>query len=185
MATAAPEASPRATVPGWLLAVLVAGWAGATGYAFWALGLRDRRPLGPDEVAAYFDAVRVAPAAEAWWRSHAPPGAPVATVVHVTPSACPCTKAANRHVERIEAAYGRRPVAFLRAQPPWVAAAPAALVFDAGGRLVYFGPYSDDADCGAGGGFVERVLGALLGDARAAPPRPLGIGCYCVTPTRA
>lgn len=64
-------------------------------------------------------------------------------------------------------------------------AAPAALVFNGAGRLVYFGPYSEEADCGTSGGFVERALDALVAGRAAPVARPLGIGCLCITPTPA
>ena len=136
-------------------------------------------------MAAFFDARRAAPAAEAWLRTRALPGAALATVVHVAPDGCSCNPAVSRHLERIEAEYAARRVTFIRARPEWVAATPAALVFDSGGRLVYFGPYSEAADCGATRGFVERALDALLAGQPATAPRPLGVGCYCVAATRA
>ncbi len=61
----------------------------------------------------------------------------------------------------------------------WIEATPAALVFDADGRLVYFGPYSDSARCGTTGGLVERVLDRMLGG-RAPHLQPFyGGGCFC------
>jgi hypothetical protein len=61
----------------------------------------------------------------------------------------------------------------------WIPATPAALVFDAAGKLVYFGPYSDSARCGASGGFVERVLdSALRGQSMRTQPF-YGSGCFC------
>ena len=184
-AASPPAAGAMTRHARYLLPAVVAVWAAGTAGAFWALALKDRRPLDPDAVAAYFDAGRVAPAAEAWLRARTPPAAGAATVVHVLPAGCSCTPAAGRHVERIEAAYRGRHVAFARGRPDWVPAAPAALVFDAAGRLVYFGPYSDEADCGTRSGFVERALDALLAGRPASPPRPLGIGCFCLAATRA
>jgi hypothetical protein len=61
----------------------------------------------------------------------------------------------------------------------WIEATPAALVFDAAGKLVYFGPYSDSARCGESGGLVERVLERVL-DGQAPRPQPFyGGGCFC------
>jgi hypothetical protein len=178
-------ASPTAArLARWFLPAVVAVWAAGTCGAFWALALTDRRPLDPAVVAAYFDAESAAPAAEAWLRARAPLDRAAVTVVHVATEGCSCNPAVNRHLERIEAAYGKRRVAFIRARPDWVKAAPAALVFDAAGRLAYFGPYSDAADCGTSNGFVERTLEALLAGRPAPPLRPLGVGCFCVAATR-
>ncbi len=44
-------------------------------------------------------------------------------------------------------------------------------MFDAAGKLVYFGPYSDSARCGVAGGLVERVLDRMLADRRRARSR--------------
>jgi hypothetical protein len=181
----APSSPIAARRVRWILPAVVAVWAAGTCGAFWTLALKDRRPLDPAVVAAYFDAGRAAPAAEAWLRARAPLGPAAATVVHVAPEGCSCSPAVNRHLERIEAAYRKRHVAFLRARPDWVAAAPAALVFDAAGRLAYFGPYSDAADCGTSNGFVERALDALLAGRPPSPLRPLGVGCFCVAAARA
>lgn len=174
---------PPSHLPRWLPAGVVLAWAVATAVAFWWFEGRDRHPLDPAEVLAYFDRAPVAARAEAWLRATHPAGAR-ATVVHVAAGECSCSRNAERHLAEIAARYRPRRVAFLRARPDWVAATPAALVFDANGHLVYFGPYSDEADCGTSGGFVERTLDALLDRTARAPVRPLGIGCFCLT-TRA
>jgi hypothetical protein len=172
-----PPAAPRSRP--WL-ALVVLAWGVGTAVAFWALALKDRRVLDPEALAAHFDAARVAPAAEAWLRARAP-RASHATVVNVVPEHCSCAGAVNRHVAELEVAYRGSAVAFLRARPEWVRAAPAALVFDASGTLVYFGPYSDEADCGSRGGFVEQTLDQLLAGRAPRAPRPLGLGCFCLT----
>jgi hypothetical protein len=61
----------------------------------------------------------------------------------------------------------------------WIEATPAALVFDAAGQLVYFGPYSDGARCGESGGLVERVLDRVLGGQAPRPQPFYGGGCFC------
>ncbi|MBS0376679.1 MAG: hypothetical protein JSR73_19050 [Proteobacteria bacterium] len=165
-----------------VLPLVVGAWALGVAFGFWSLLLKDRHPLDPDVVARYFDAARVAPEAEAWLRAQAPLGATAATVVHVAAPGCRCEGAAERHVATIAAAYRGRGVRFLRATPAFAAAGPAALVFDRGGRLVYFGPYSDEADCGTSGGFVERTLDNLSAARAAAVPKPLAIGCFCLPP---
>jgi len=61
----------------------------------------------------------------------------------------------------------------------WIEATPAALVFDAAGRLVCFGPYSDSARCGDSGGLVERVLERVLGGQTQQLQPFYGGGCFC------
>src|SRR6202020_143433 len=118
----------------------------------------------------------------------------VATVVHIYSADCPCNRFTHPHLARIISGYQHRGVSFVAAvhgpatavagsltssagltgiqqvelrggrDLAWIESTPAALIFDATGRLVYFGPYSDSARCGeSGGGLVERVLERVLG----------------------
>jgi hypothetical protein len=92
------------------------------------------------------------------------------------------------HQSRIEGEYAARGVRFLRhelaplqsdALLGWARTGPSALVFDASGRLAYYGPYSATAMCGAGGGLVEEVLDGLLAG-NAVALRPVStLGCFC------
>jgi hypothetical protein len=133
----------------------------------------------------------------------------VATVVHIYSADCPCNRFTHPHLARIVAGYQHRGVSFITAvrgsvtpvaggpasaagpvglqqvalgaggEFAWIEATPAALVFDAAGKLVYFGPYSDSARCGESGGLVERVLERVL-DGQAPRPQPFyGGGCFC------
>jgi hypothetical protein len=136
-------------------------------------------------------------------------GAPVATVVHVYSANCPCNRFTHPHLARIVAGYQHRGVNFVTAvraasvaavnlpasvagpaglqqvelpaggDLAWIEATPAALVFDADGRLVYFGPYSDSARCGESGGLVERVLDRVLVGQTPQPQPFYGGGCFC------
>ena len=111
----------------------------------------------------------------------------VATVVHVYSADCPCNRFTQPHLARIISGYQHRGVSFVAAvhgpatavasslapsagltgiqlvelhggsDLAWIESTPAALVFDATGRLVYFGPYSDSARCGESGGLVDQV----------------------------
>jgi hypothetical protein len=118
--------------------------------------------------------------------SASPPG--TVTVVAVYARGCDCNRATREHASRIAARYASRQVVVVDApaETAPVDAAPAALVFDANGRLAYYGPYSDDAFCGAGrDGFVERTLDALLAGRRTPLAPVTATGCYCdVTPPR-
>jgi hypothetical protein len=184
MLTALPSAAPR-TLRRRLACAVALLWVCVVVAGFWKFEWQDRRPLDPALVATYFDTARTAPLAEAWLRTQPiGPGAR-ATVVHVGAPACSCNRNAARHAAEIEGTYRARRVHFVDAHPEWVRAAPAALVFNAAGRLVYFGPYSEEADCGTSGGFVERALDALVAGRAAPTARPLGIGCLCITSTSA
>jgi hypothetical protein len=133
----------------------------------------------------------------------------VATVVHVYSADCPCNRFTQPHLARIISGYRHRGVGFVAAvhgpataaagslaspvglagiqqvelrggsDLAWIESTPAALVFDAAGRLVYFGPYSDSARCGESGGLVERVLDRMLGGQTPRPQPFYGGGCFC------
>ena len=133
----------------------------------------------------------------------------VATVVHVYSADCPCNRFTHPHLARIMSGYQHRGVGFVAAvhgpatagagslassaglagiqqvelrggsDLAWIESTPAALVFDAAGRLVYFGPYSDSARCGESGGLVERVLDRMLGGQTPRPQPFYGGGCFC------
>lgn len=113
-----------------------------------------------------------------------------ATVLHISAEDCRCSKRSKPHRQRIEGAYAHRAVRFVSMAPddPFsaalreaVPAAPAAVVLDRTGRVLYAGPYSSDGMClpRSGQGAVERSLQTLLDGA--APPvfNPLGVGCLC------
>lgn len=130
----------------------------------------------------------------------------VATVVHVYTAGCVCNRFIHPHLARIVTHYRLAGVNFFAAVRPaaagavtldtipqgltrvalptggalsWIDATPAALVYDASGRLVYFGPYSDSARCGESGGLVERVLDRVLLGQTPHPQPFYGGGCFC------
>ena len=130
----------------------------------------------------------------------------VATVVHVYMAGCVCNRFTHPHLARIVARYRSAGVNFFAAVRPaaadgvaedtgpqglprialptgnewsWIDATPAALVYDAQGKLVYFGPYSDSARCGESGGLVERVLDRVLLGHTPHPQPFYGGGCFC------
>jgi hypothetical protein len=187
----------------WLVAC---AWLVITAYAFWHFALGEQRPLETAS-AADFDADARRAAAMAWFKKHLADAGTAdrasATVVHLLRPDCPCNRFTDPHLRQIVARYSALGVHFivatrqpLSAQPPsssspqsilvsdpnelsWVDASPAALVFDATGALVYFGPYSDAARCGTSGGLVERVLDrTLVGDSPQLQ-RFIGGGCFC------
>lgn len=186
VSTSASDAAIRPTLPTWLLAVAVGGWFAGTAYAFWSFGLKNQRPFATAAQVATFDSGARAAVAESWFRSRfgtLPPGA--ATVVAVYADDCSCNSNTRDHATRIAARYAARGVAVVEATARGapVDAAPAALVFDADGRLAYYGPYSDEAFCGAGrDGFVERALDSLLAGGKPHVTPVTSTGCYCDVP---
>ena len=131
-------------------------------------------------------------ALERWLRdrvasSGAPPLMAQATVVSLSRDDCSCEPSAEAHLQRLTAAYAQRGVRFMSAAPAELGAArtrhplvaPAALVFDRRGRLVYYGPLADSAFCGSDDGLLTSILDRTL-DARTVPLVPTAArGCFC------
>ncbi len=186
--------------------MVVGLWLAGSALALWFFQLREQRPF-EIEAPSVFDARARGESAEAWYRSVLLSGPqavpPVATVVHVYRPGCTCNRFTEPHLARIVARYERQGVRFVLAtrehpqvQPQhagalaqitipderkldWLDSTPAALIYDSAGKLVYFGPYSSAAWCGASGGLVERVLDRLLaGQAPRLQPF-YSSGCFC------
>jgi hypothetical protein len=176
---------------------VVSLWLAGTAYAFWSFEFKHQRAFESGRTVL-FDSGARAHSAEEWYRS-AIGGQAAATVVHVYAANCPCNRFTHPHLAKIIAGYQQRGVRFVAAtrsggapldglqqvalpsggELAWIEATPAALVFDADGRLIYFGPYSDSARCGDSGGLVERVLDRMLAG-HAPHPQPFyGGGCFC------
>lgn len=183
--TVARTGAAAAMLP-WLV---FAVWLAAVGAAFWQFEFRWQRPFA---AATEFDAAMHTRTAEAWFRTLAAAGRAdsrrVATVVHVYQPECACNRYSEPHVRELESRYAPRGIGFLRVEiggaaaadsPGWLNTTPAALVFDAGGKLLYYGPYSDAAWCGAQSGLVEPILESAL---RGRPPLQrfaAARGCFC------
>jgi hypothetical protein len=167
---------------------VAAVWLGGTAYAFWSFELKHQRSFESAHTVLFDSGLR-ARSAEAWFHAAVAPrpgseSGHAATVVHIYSADCPCNRFTNPHLARIVAGYQHRGVSFVTVARgsidlAWVEATPAALVFDAAGKLVYFGPYSDSARCGESGGLVERVLDRVLGGQAPRPQPFYGGGCFC------
>jgi Domain of unknown function (DUF6436) len=186
-----PSAGP------WLLLVL---WLGSAALGFWLFELRHVRTFETD-TARIFETEARRGSAEAWYRAHLQVAGelPAATVVHFFAPGCDCNRFTEPHLTRIKARYQPQQVRFVAVtrtpssaalgmptltlpasgELDWLDSAPAALVFDRDGRLVYFGPYSSAAWCGTGGGLVEGILDRLLAGRRPELARFYGRGCFC------
>jgi hypothetical protein len=186
--------------------VVVCVWLVGTAYAFWTFELKHQRSFETPRTVL-FDSGARSRSAEAWFRAAVAPSlssrgpASLATVVHVYSPGCPCNRYTHPHLSRIIARYQAKGVQFVAAaravdssvgpdgllqvaltrggELAWIEATPAALVFDAHGKLVYFGPYSDSGRCGASGGLVERVLDRMLSGQSPQPQPFYGGGCFC------
>ncbi|MNN02693.1 hypothetical protein D3C81_1153610 [compost metagenome] len=58
-------------------------------------------------------------------------------------------------------------------------ASPAVGIWDAQGRLAYFGPYSEGATCTSSNSFIEPILEALVAGRKVEATHTLAVGCYC------
>jgi hypothetical protein len=194
-----------ASVWRWIIVVV---WLLSSATGLWIFQTRDRRTF--ENSVTLFDASARTAAAEAWYHTNlvgtaADTGHVAATVVHFYRQGCSCNRFTEPHLAKLIARYRQEGVRFVLATREqstthglsigdlpqytipaqhdldWLDAAPAALVYDPAGKLVYFGPYSDAAWCGASGGLVERVLDGLLAG-QIPHLRPFyGSGCFCST----
>lgn len=173
----------------WLVVIV---WLAMAAYGAWYFELRFERPFVSTARATLFESGAATPEAEEWFRHRfvvpADDAAPMATVVHVYDAGCSCNRFTDPHLRQIQATYSPRHVRVIRidrnspigaAIPDWIEATPAALVFDANGRLLYFGPYSDTAACGTANGLVERVLNQVLSGKSPRPQLVISGGCFC------
>jgi Domain of unknown function (DUF6436) len=176
-----------------ILWLVVIAWLGVAAYGVWFFDLRFERQFVSTAHATLFESGSEAPEAEDWFRRHFGEGtdeaaAPIATVVHLYDASCPCNRFTDPHLARIQVTYRPQHVRVIRVErtspigagsPGWIEATPAALVFDAHGKLLYFGPYSDTAACGTSNGLVERVLNQVLSGKSPRPQLVISGGCFC------
>jgi hypothetical protein len=180
MPTPTPYDKPldcRTRSPAWRGAAswaLVSVWLAGTGYAFWSFELGEQRAFESPRTVL-FDSGSRAKSAEAWFQVSI---APLAN--SGTPVVAAARPAAAGSVTLDTVPQGLRRLALPTGDAlSWIDATPAALVYDASGRLVYFGPYSDSARCGESGGLVERVLDRVLLGQTPHPQPFYGGGCFC------
>jgi hypothetical protein len=196
------ERNPLAAAS-WVLLIV---WLAGSAAEFWFMEIRDWRSFGRADAA--FDAVD-ATRVEQWFRSTPAAVLPAGvslklTLVHLYDTDCRCNRFVEPHLKRLIEHYQPLGVRFIAAPAhangvdaatPFdlpairekrdvlaaagIKSSPAALIFDAHGRLVYYGPYSDSAWCGSTGTLVEPVLdAALFGFATVRQPRAAR-GCFC------
>ena len=123
-------------------------------------------------------------------------------VVHFWDPACPCNVGNQQHLAELIERFASRGVSFYAVQKPGstghlpktlealqpleqlpgsenLPASPAVGIWNADGRLVYFGPYSEGASCTSGNSFIEPVLEALAEGRTVSATNTLAVGCYC------
>jgi Domain of unknown function (DUF6436) len=186
----------------------LATWLLTAAAAFWWFELRDWRPFstpgaplfemhGAAQAQIWF---RTHVGVDASAPGHL-------TFVHLYSPNCRCNGNTEAHLQRLVDQYQSRGVRFLAALSPTfndraatsphplglpvvvssdrllsaagVNTAPAALIFDAAGRLIYYGPYSDSAWCGSQGGLVEPILDRALTRRQPSGGAPMVRGCFC------
>jgi hypothetical protein len=192
-ATAASAPATVASAPATAAWFLLALWLLGTAGAFWFFELGDQ-PLAGTAIQSF---ALAAPApVETWFReqaaamgasgaSAAAQGAAAAvTLVRLHAPHCACDRAMAAASATIEARFEPRGVRFLdtadrRLRAAGVTAAPAALIFDAAGRLVYYGPYGNTAWCGTSGALVDGVLEHALRGVARFTTAPATRGCFC------
>ncbi|KJJ96627.1 thiol-disulfide isomerase [Pseudomonas sp. 21] len=123
-------------------------------------------------------------------------------LVHFWDPACPCNVGNQQHLAELIQRFGPQGVEFFAVQKPGsrghlpdtlnamraldslpgaeqLPASPAVAIWDAQGKLAYFGPYSEGAVCTSGNSFIEPILDALVGGRQVHATHTLAVGCYC------
>ncbi|MBU3055683.1 DUF6436 domain-containing protein [Pseudomonas indica] len=180
----------RKTILASLLAVV---WLGAMLAAFWWYEARFIRPFSERTTLFAGDELRLPD-------ELAGPG-PI-RLVHFWDPACPCNVGNQQHLAELIEHYAPRGVAFYAVQKPGtrgrlpdvlaglrpiaqlpgadrLPASPAVGIWDAQGRLAYFGPYSEGATCTSSNSFIEPILEALAQGRSVDATHTLAVGCYC------
>lgn len=178
----------------WLVGAVIALW-----YFFYM----PLRPFAKHDALSGVDSVRLLGAK-----------ADRMTVLHFIDESCPCTKYGLAHISDLITKYsGQRhlkvnpdvgvkdsnfvllnplsiksadgvSLAFSRNINEWVLSSPSVAVFDAGGDILYYGPYTAGAVCGEGFDFVSPLLdsnkaGLSLDLGVKAWPNLASFGCFC------
>jgi hypothetical protein len=166
-------------------------WLAVTVAAFWRFELGNWRGFSEPQAPPTVNAAL----AEEWLRSASGLQSPTAstsglTLVHLYNPNCRCNRFTEPHLARLQQAFGGRGVRFVAAasglgngvrmlHAAGIHSAPAALIFDGGGRLIYYGPYSNSAWCGSSGALVDPVLAHALSGPVQFSGVPAARGCFC------
>ena len=166
---------------------LVSGWAVSTVYFFWDFQFRNVQSFIRADLlgnSSYFDETEFTTAAESIFSNYknVKNGPYVFSFIDTD---CPCSKFTNKHIEELKLTYQGKGIQFVTIKKgessyfSKIPASPAAAVMDEKGKLIYFGPFSDQAVCGAGSGFIEPVLDDMLRGTKSRQMNLLATGCFC------
>lgn len=179
----------------YLIAALIALlWGGAMLAAFWWFEARYLRPFESERTQLFSGDNLALPAALA--------GDGPIRVVHFWDPACPCNAGNQQHLSELVQRFDDRGVRFYALQKPGtrgrlpdqlaglqtlpalpgadsLPASPAVGIWDASGRLVYVGPYSEGAVCNSSNSFIEPILEAVLAGRQVNATHSLAVGCFC------
>jgi hypothetical protein len=185
-AVAASGKPPATGAAAWLVIAL---WLLGTAGAFWFFEVGSEPFRGT--TAQSFALPNRGPV-EAWYREHVASSSVPATrltVVRLHAPHCGCDRDSASTARNVETDFQRRGVRFLdmadgRLRAAGATAAPAALVFDAAGRLIYYGPSANSSWgssnwCGSGSGLIESVLERALQGGMHFATTPVTRGCFC------
>ncbi|MCY1263637.1 hypothetical protein D3C76_662250 [compost metagenome] len=123
-------------------------------------------------------------------------------LVHFWDPGCPCNVGNQQHLAELIGRFAPQGVEFFAVQKPGshgrlpetlaalkpldalpgmqqLPASPAVAIWDAQGRLAYFGPYSEGATCTSANSFIEPILEALVAGRKVEATHTLAVGCYC------
>ncbi|CAD5105802.1 DUF6436 domain-containing protein [Zestomonas carbonaria] len=176
-----------------LTGLFALAWLAALLAAFWWYEGRYLRPF--DSSATLFSGDRLRLPDEL-----AGPG-PI-RLVHFWDPACPCNVGNQQHLGELLERFVPQGVVFYAVQKPGshgklpatldalqplddlpgadqLPASPAVGIWDAQGRLAYFGPYSEGAVCNSANSFIEPVLEALAEGRAVNAANTLASGCFC------
>ena len=112
-----------------------------------------------------------------------------AKIMHYVDPACPCSRFAYSHIQDIEK-HLQQDAEFQTVTPQSatesrirpVPAVPAVAIWDAAGKLAYFGPYSSGFLCGQGEDLVIAVMESLRRGENPEWINQQAVGCFCEWP---
>ncbi len=115
------------------------------------------------------------------------------TLIHFVDDGCACSRFSKLHIKELKEQY--KQVEHISITPQdnhsstlltnpidWVISSPSVAVLSETGKLIYYGPYTDNAICGQGEDLLADKLLTLSSEA---PPPWLnifGYGCFCQWP---
>ncbi len=176
-----------------LASLLILCWAAAMLAAYWWYEARYLRTFSEQTALFYGEQLRLPD-------ELAGPG-PI-RLVHFWDPACPCNVGNQQHLAEVIERFAALDVEFYAVQKPGssgqlpntlrafkalpeligsaqIPASPAVAIWDRGGQLAYFGPYSKGAVCTSSNSFIEPILDALVADRTVSASNTLAVGCFC------